>query len=217
MKPSAKLQYKTMKNICLVNGSLRSNKASSLAFLKDINSRLDGTEYHKTILTVRAKVKDNYPEDMLQSMVGADVIIFIFPLHNYGLPGALMKLLEDYHQYAMHRKDKKAAKVYVIVNCGFARPEISQEVIRVMKNFCRRLALNWRFAICIGTGPVVVMTKKIPFFYLKLRKAYAAIVSDIDSNDYSEKENHFIKPIIPEPILIKIKSFYERKGQLIEK
>jgi hypothetical protein len=44
---------KDRKSIYLVNGSLRGKKASSLEFLKDIESRLPDTEYNKTFLTVK--------------------------------------------------------------------------------------------------------------------------------------------------------------------
>jgi len=208
-----------MKSICLVNGSLRGKQASSLEFLNDIARKLPDAEYRKTIITVTGKVKDRYPEDILNSINVADAIIFIFPLHNYGLPGALMRLLEDYSKHLRTGKEYfKQTKVYVIVNCAFPRPaDTCGEAIRVIQNFCRRLSLNWRFAICIGTGPVVVMTKKVPFLYPKLKHAYTEIALDIQSGDREKKGNYFIKPIIPERIISAIKHYYENKGQMIKK
>jgi hypothetical protein len=209
---------KDKKSICLVNGSLRGKEASSLEFLKDIESRLPDTEYNKTFLTVKATLKESYPANILKDIACADTIVFAFPLHNYGLPGALMRLLEDYYQYIKaSNKYNKDAKVYMIVNCGFFRPEINEEAIRVMKNFSKRLSLNWRFAICIGTGPVVVMTKKVPFFDLKLKRAYAEIISDIKSSSREKRDNYLIRPLIPAPILIRIKNYYEKKGQMIQR
>lgn len=208
-----------MKSICLVNGSLRGKKASSLEFLKDIDRRLPDTEFNKMFLTVKARLKENYPENMLKSMAYADAIVFVFPLHNYGLPGALMRLLEDYYQYTeMGNEYNEDTKVYMIVNCGFPRPgETTREAIRVIQNFCRRLSLNWRFAVCIGTGPVVVLTKKVPFLYPKLKKAYAEIVSDIRGGDKERRNDYLIKPVIPETIIAMIKKQYEKKGHMIER
>lgn len=207
-----------MKNVCLVNGSLRGRKAASLEFLRDIALRLPDQEYSKKIITVRAKVKEKYPEDMLKSLAAADAIIFVFPLHNYGIPGALMRLLEDYYQYQKTGNSPKDTRVYVVVNCGFPRPgETCGEAVRVIRNFCRRLSLNWRFAICIGTGPVVVMTRRIPFLYPGLKMAYAAIASDIQSADNEKKNDYLIKPVIPETIITMIKKFYEKKGRMIER
>ncbi len=206
-----------MKNICLVNGSLRGKKSSSLEFLKDIDLRLPDSEYNKTILTVKARLTGNYPEDILKRMAYADAIVLIFPLHNYGLPGALMRLLEDYYRYIKAGNNYNInAQVYMVTNCAFPRPrETTGEAIRVIRNFCSRLSLNWRFAICIGTGPVVVMTKKIPFLYPKLKKAYAALVSDVRGADNVVRDDYMIRPIIPESIITRIKKYYEKKGHMI--
>ena len=207
-----------MKTICLVNGSLRGKQSASLDFLNDIALSLPDTEYNKNIVTVRAKLKGSYPEDMLKSMARADAIIFVFPLHNYGLPGALMRLLEDYYEYARTGNSyKKDTRIYIIVNCAFPKPaKTTGEVIRVMQNFCTRLSFNWRFGICIGTGPVVVMTKRIPFLYPKLKKAYAEIASDIRNADTKSRNNYFIKPVIPAFIIAMIKKYYEKKGKMYD-
>lgn len=206
-----------MENICLVNGSLRGKKASSLQFLEDISRRLPEEGYQKTIITVKARVPQSYPEETLRSLAEAAAIVLVFPLFTYGLPGALMRLLEDYYRYIQTGHSyNRDVRVYMIVNCGFARPVVTAEAVRVIQNFCRRLALNWRFAICIGAGPVVAMTRRVPFLDLKLKKAYAAIASDINSNSKDEKNDFLIKPIVPEPILIRIKNYYEKKGHMIE-
>jgi hypothetical protein len=208
-----------MKKVCLVNGSLRGKQAASLEFLKDLSRQLPDMDYAKTILTVRARVKESYPENMLESLARADALVIIFPLHNYGLPGALMRFLEDYYQYIKDgHQYKKEARVYVIVNCAFPRPEATTgEAIRVVKNFCRRLSLNWRCAVCIGTGPVVVMTKRVPFLYPKLKKAYLEIAADIKSNRTGDEKTYLIKPIIPESVIARIKRHYEKSGKMIEK
>jgi hypothetical protein len=208
---------KAVKNICLINGSLRGKEASSLAFLEDVDRKLPDREYDKTFLTVRARLKGGYPQDMLQSMAAADSIIMVFPLFSYGLPGALMRLLEDYYRYVQAGNGyKKGAGVYIIVNCGFPRPRTIAEAVRVIKNFCRRLSLNWRFAICIGSGPVVVAVKKVPFMHMKLKRAYAQIASDIKNSDRGAKSDYFIKPILPEPIILMIKNQYEKKMRLAD-
>ena len=206
-----------MKSICLVNGSLRGKEASSLAFLQDIDLRLSAAGYDTTIITVGAKVKDHYPDETLENLTGADAIIFIFPLHNYGLPGALMRLLEDCYRYVKPVDNHKDTAVYMVVNCAFPRAgETCGEAVRVIRNFCRRLHINWRFAVCVGTGPVVVMTRKVPFLYPRLKKAYSEIVSDIRSAGRDEKDDYLIKPVIPESIIAAIKRHYEKKGRMIE-
>jgi len=200
-----------MKNICFINGSLRGKEASSLVFLNCINGMMADTEFNKDNINVRAKVKESYPEDNLKTISHADAILMVFPLFTYGIPGALMRLLEDFYHYAKGNDYNKAVMVYIVVNCGFPRPEIMIELIRVMKNFCRRLSLNWRFAICMGGGPVAAITMKAPLLNMKYKRAFSAIVSDIKNGDNGQKGNYFIKPLIPEPILLWYKAQYEKK------
>jgi len=132
-----------MKNICFINGSLRGKKASSLVFLNCISSMLAEAEFNTDIINVRVKAKERYSEELLKTISHADAIIMVYPLFTYGIPGSLMRLLEDFYLYAKGKDNNKAAMVYIVVNCGFPRPEIMGELIRVMKNFCRRLLLNW--------------------------------------------------------------------------
>jgi len=200
-----------MKKICLINGSLRGKEASSLVFLNSINGMLPDTEFNKDIINVRARVKESYPEDTLKTISRADAIIMVFPLFTYGIPGALMRLLEDYCMYVKGHTYDKAVMVYLVVNCGFPRPEIMVELIRVIKNFCRRLSLDWRFGICMGGGPVAAMTMKVALLNMKYKRAFSAIVADIRTGDIGQKEDYFIKPLIPEPIMLWIKAQYEKK------
>jgi hypothetical protein len=158
-----------------------------------------------------AKVKESYPEDILKTISNADAIIMVFPLFSYGVPGALMRLLEDFYHYAKGSDYNKAAGIYIVVNCGFPRPEIMGELIRVIKNFCRRLSFNWRFAICMGSGPVAAMTVKIPLLNMKYKRAFSAIAADIKKGDRGQKDDYFIKPLIPEPVLLWYKAQYEKK------
>ncbi len=204
-----------MKTVCLINGSLRGRKASSLQFLNDINRRLPA-QYVKTSVTVRARQKGAYPEETLKVIGGADAIVLVFPLYTYALPGALMKLLEDYQRFVeAGNATTPRARVYAVINCAFPRPDMtSKEAVRVIRNFCRRLSLDWRFAICIGTGPVVVVTRKIPFLDLKLKRAYRAIASDLERADTCNVSDCFVKPVIPEILIRKIKERYEQKGRM---
>jgi hypothetical protein len=123
-----------------------------------------------------------------------------------------MRLLEDYYSYARSGEEyKRETRVYAIVNCGFPRPVIFRECVRVLKNFCRRLSLNWRFAMCVSTGPVVVLTKRVPLVDLKLKRAFVAIVSDLQSGGSAPRDDYLIRPVIPEPILLVLKRRVEKQ------
>ncbi len=200
-----------MKNICMVNGSLRGKKASSLVFLDCISRGLAQTEFRKETINVRANPKQATPEDQLRTLTQADAVIMVFPLFTYGVPGALMRLLEDWLQYADDRGHKEGTRVYIVANCGFPRPEIMSELIRVMKNFCRRSSLHWRFAVCLGGGPVAATATRLPVLRRKYAKAFSSIAADIRMEDMGQGQDRFIKPFLPEPVMLWIKARYERK------
>ncbi len=89
------------KTACIINGSLRGKKAASLAFSRDLECHLPAAAFEILFIGVKARVKDRYPEATLRSIARADAIVLVFPLHNYGLPGSLMRLLEEYYAYAI--------------------------------------------------------------------------------------------------------------------
>ncbi len=206
------------KNVCLVNGSLRGKKASSLAFLRDVSHALDTSKCGKTCIRVLGSAVQGYPEETLRHMAEADALVLVFPLYAYGLPGALMRLLEDFYRHVEAGNEyNRQTRVYAIVNCGFPRPELTTgEAVRVVRNFCRRLHLKWRFAVCIGTGPVVALTRKVPFLDYKLKRAITEIASDIIDEADEPKDDRFVRPIIPESIIRRIKEYYERKGEMMQ-
>jgi hypothetical protein len=207
-----------VKRVCLVNGSLRGKKAASSVFLTDLAHRLPDGHFQTTVVPVHAKARDRYPDGTMEALSAADAIVFVFPLHNYGMPGALMRLMEDWEGYRGRPGDEPSgAKVHLIVNCGYPRAaDTCGEAIRVMHNYCRRLSLDWRFAVCIGTGPIVVVTRRLPLLYHALKRAYADIATDIQGGE-TRREDRFVKPVLPAPIIAGIKRHYEKKGQMIER
>jgi hypothetical protein len=182
-----------------------------------VSRRLPDALYRKTVITVRGNAKQVYSAEILAGMAQADVLVFVFPLYGYALPGALMALLEQFHRFVLEGNALgHDVKVYAVVNCGFPRTELTTgESVRVMRNFCRRLSLYWRFAVCIGTGPVVVMTKKVPFLDRTLKKAMSAIAMDVGAGAERTVSNFFVHPVIPERVIRRIREQYEKKGEMM--
>jgi hypothetical protein len=63
----------------------------------------------------------------------------------------------------------------------------------------------------MGSGPVAAMTVKIPLLNMKYKRAFSAIAADIKKGDRGQKDDYFIKPLIPEPVLLWYKAQYEKK------
>jgi len=104
--------------------------------------------------------------------------------------------------------------VYVVVNCAFPRPHITGEAVRVIRNFCRRHALQWRFAVCIGCGITVAVTKRLPLLDFGPRRALNEVAADIRSGTVTPHEDMPVRPVIPERVIAAIKKYYEKKGEM---
>jgi hypothetical protein len=198
--------------ICLINGSLRGEKASSLFFLQKLECLL-GAGAGMELVVVNTRARGGYPSSTLSVVNGADAVVIGFPLFVYSLPGALTRLLEDWHQRRRATAPgDQDLRVYAIVNCGFALPEINGEAIRVLMNFCRRLGLRWRFAASIGCGPVVVMTSGIPLLNRGLGRALSEIAADIRAPGTGKRDTILVRPIIPKSVGIAIRRALEMKN-----
>jgi hypothetical protein len=132
------------------------------------------------------------------SLLGsADAIVLAFPLFSYTLSGAFTAFLEDFHSWASQGGQyNRDARVFAVINCGFPEPWIMRESIRVVKNFCAKMGLRYRFSIVISSGAVTAMTMKVPLLNPRLKKAFAGIVRDIVRGPAGGHEDVLIKPII---------------------
>jgi hypothetical protein len=202
-----------MKTVCLLNGSLRGEKAASLAFLNVVAPKLRAAGFAVQRITVQAGGGGYASRESLGVMAGADAVVAAFPLFSYTLPGGLTAFLEDFAS-AVRGGGLRCtrAKVFAIINCGFPEPWIMKEAVRVVRNFCARLGLDYRFSVAIASGPVTVLTMKVPFVNPRLKRAFARIVEDIARDEAVTREDVFISPVIPKGIVIKVKEHYENKS-----
>ncbi len=205
-----------MKKICLINGSLRGKDSSSLQFLNRVSANMGADDFQINRLTVPAGLNGHSSPETLAVMADADALVVAFPLFYYTLPGVLTRLFEDFGRHIQNggRRNKRM-KVYAIVNCGFPEPRINEEAIRVMKNFCMRLGLRYRFSIAIGTGAVTVMTMKAPFLNPRLKRAFRRMVDDMKTDTTEPREDVLIKPAIPKSIILLIKDRFEEKTKAL--
>jgi hypothetical protein len=201
-----------MKKICLLNGSLRGKDSSSLRFLDRVSSDMGSGDFHVDRITVPVGVNGDCSTEALAVMADADALVVAFPLFYYTLPGALTRLLEDFEHYTQNGGSRNGRmKVYAIVNCGFPEPRINQEAVRVVKNFCARLALIYGFSIAVGSGPVTAMTMKAPLLNPRLKRAFRRMVKDMKSDSNEPREDVFVTPVIPKSIILRIKDHFEEK------
>jgi hypothetical protein len=201
-----------MRRVCLVNGSLRGEKASSLCFLRDVQERLARAGAATQLITVLARPKEGYPRERLKAMAEMDGIVLCFPLYAYTTPGALTRLMEEYCELAADGGGHSSRpRLYAIINSGFPEPVVCEEAIRVMRNFAARARLDYRFSITVTSGAVTALTKKVPFLHPRLKRAYADIVRDINDGSSRATRDVLVRPALPKPLIIWIKDQYEKK------
>lgn len=190
-----------MKKVILINGSPRpEERTASSGFLTHVEAILKDGEYEKQFINVRKSLKTG-PEADYAALLDADAIVLSFPLYFFCLPGVLMRFLEDYEKYfRVHGEQKKSAKVYAIVNCGFPEPEINMEAIRVIGCFSRHIGAQFRFGVLIGGGPMISSVEGIgpvKKAYEKLDAAIQTMSDDICGETSRILPNVLIKPSFP--------------------
>ncbi len=183
-----------MKKVCLINGSPKGLYSNSYFLLQKVEEKL--TTYNKYVIHVVQY--NSHGVEMFKNMNCADIIIIAFPLYVYCVPGLLMQFLEDYYEYnnRMALTNKKT-RVYIIVNCAFLDPNICNEAIRVLQNFCIRTQLEFRFAVSVGSGGILDTVKKIKVLDNLLINIYLSIeeiIMDIENGTETVANNQYITP-----------------------
>jgi hypothetical protein len=200
-------------NICLVNGSLRGDKASSLVFLEDLATRLRARGCAPEHMGIRAIPAIRSLDAQFAAMAAADSLVLAIPLFAYCLSGGLIRFLEDFHDYlATAERRQPRTALHSIINCGFYDPRITREALRVLRIFCDQSGIDYRFSVAIGCGPAVVATRKMPLLNARLGRALAVLAGDIERGGHEAREDILVEPSIPKAILIKVKDLYEDRG-----
>jgi hypothetical protein len=177
-----------------------------LIFLRGLERSLAGESAQTALVTVGRRSGEPAPEGVLQELANAEALVFSFPLYAYSTPAALTKFLEElYLHLRRHPPRERPARVYALVNSGNADPRVNEEALRVMRLFCQKAGLSWRFGAAIGGGMLVAMTRAFPLVAWKLRRLYRRIGADLRSERASLAGDVAIRPIIPKRITDRFK------------
>ena len=195
-----------MKKISFINGSPKGKNSLSFKLLNQLGSIIDD---EKNIINVN--FKGTYEEKVFKNIIKSDAIVISFPLYYYCLPGVLLNFIQQFYEYSKNKNiNEKCIRVYAIVNCGFPEPQINEEAIKVIKNFCNKTNLYFRFAVSIGSGGFIDATKDLPLFKkdsFNINNALELIKSDIHrKSDKEDLDNIMIKPFLPKALVLFISS-----------
>ncbi len=183
-----------MKSIVLINASPKINEESLSKFIAEWAGRyIAEKDAIKNFIHLRESFTKHKTQEDFESLLKADVIIIVFPLYIFCMPGILTRFLQDYYQYFLeHGKPSNNQKIYTVVNCGFPEPEINLEAVRVIRSFSRYINASFRFGILIGSGSMLFHAENAPFMKKTLSKmdnAFSTIAKDIQNNNFKKLEN----------------------------
>ncbi len=183
-----------MSNIVFISASPKMNReeSSSSLLAQMAGNVLKGPGITHTFIDVRQSITKNQTHKDFEILAKADVVIIVFPLYIFCLPGILMRFLEDYSHYDVEHNNSRSPKIYAVVNCGFPEPGINLEAVRVIKSFSRHIHAHFRFGILIGGGGMLLEAKDASFMkknFRHLNQAFSKIARDLQNDNLEEAEN----------------------------
>jgi hypothetical protein len=155
----------SVKTVTLVCGSPKAKKdqivSEYLIDLEQTHIARKDVAVHR--VSARGSLLRGTCEADFQTMAESDALIITFPLYFFCLPGLLMRFLQDYTAFLKGFGQRKRAKVYAVVNCGFPEAGINEEAVRVIKSFSKAIGAEYRFSLLLGGGGMILGTKDARF------------------------------------------------------
>ena len=165
----------------LINGSPKPYGSNSSYFLNLISSNLN-SDYN--LFELR---KDKYDE-ILNNINESKKIILAFPLYVDSPPSIVLNFLDYIIDSKINLKDKL---IYVVVNCGFIEGKQNITAINIIKNWCKKVEINYGCSILIGAGEIVGKTK----YKLISKKAFKSLRKFIDIINLDKKTTDIITTV----------------------
>lgn len=185
---------KSQKKITAIIGSSKMTQSTSAAIVKHLSSRtgVDIEQHH--MLNLRSASCDVF-DDILDT----DTLLLVFPLFVDCLPATILELLPKL-QEAAERSSRTLPAVYAVCNCGFFEAEQNATALDIVRNFCTRSGLEWRYGLGIGGGPAMGCKAENIKPSGPSKNIYAALGElslDITKDLSTPKENTFVRACLP--------------------
>ena len=181
-----------MNNLCFINGSPKANNKSNSDFFinelsKNLNDDINITRYYAA-----NAIKNN---SIIENILNNDTIIIVSPLYADTYPSNMLKLLSLLESYSKE-KCTKSINVYGIINCGFYEGSQCRHALDMLKYFCRKSGLTWKFGITIGGGEYLsnLSDLKSSIHAESLCKAFEILSESINTSNCSQTKNIFTSP-----------------------
>ncbi|KOR26694.1 flavodoxin [Clostridium sporogenes] len=179
-----------MNNLCIINGSPKKEKSNSNYLIKELTSLLDNNIKTKEYY-IDELMKDS---NLLQDVISFNKIIFVSPLYADCLPSTMLNFMIYFEEFLKDKKDLNI-DVYCLINCGFLEGTQNNLAIDILKNYCKKVGLNWRFGVGIGGGEFMVSSKNMPLnckMKMPVYNAFLDLKKDIENNDSNTNNSEVI-------------------------
>lgn len=180
--------------IVAIIGSTKPSKSSSAAVVEHLAYSL-GT----AIPAYRAAELSKAPDALLNEILRADVVLVAFPLYWNCLPAALLEALIRLEAVAA-KAITPLPKVYAVCNSGVWEAEDNATALRVVRNFCARSGLTWRYGVGIGGGALIGGDRRSIKKHGPTKKLHAALAvlgADILMGGSQASKDVLVRPGIP--------------------
>lgn len=191
--------------IAMINGSPKKNSGVSISIMEQLEKNIDSQILKYQAINFIKESNTNYGA-IINKILNADVIVFVFPLYVDMLPMPLINFLNLIELHSL--STLKKPRVYAVCHSGFYEAAQNETAIDIIENFCNRVGFIWKYGIGIGAGIFLGKSGNISNGPTKeIYNVLKTLSIDIKSNDESKKENIFISPTIP-------RSMYELGGNI---
>lgn len=180
-----------MVNLCIINGSPKTQNSNSDFFIKELTSNLNDDINIKKYY-VREILKDS---NTLKEVVKNDKLLIVSPLYADSFPSITLKFLELFEDF-LEKNAHSKIEVYGMVNCGFFEGEQNKIALNILEHFCNRSNLTWKFGLGIGGGEYFPNSSKTPEKMPTNESLYSALLELRKSieNDNAIHKNILIRP-----------------------
>lgn len=147
-----------MRNLLIINGSPRGGRGASGTIVNDIVKFIDEDKISYRVCDGGGL--ENINEEMLKELPKADDILFVFPVYVNCLPSNTMYCLEYLEANKERLNIKKDAKVFTFINCGVYEATETEFSIEVVKNWAKKMNLNFVQGVGFGGGGALLGARK---------------------------------------------------------
>lgn len=178
-------------DVCIINGNPRKEKSNSRIIIDYMSSMLEGNNI---------KVHGIFNTGISLEKIKKDIdkchaLILVFPLYVDSIPSQMLEFMMELEKRGVINKN---IVVYCAVNNGFYEGAQNRIAIEQVRNWSRKIQVQWGQGIGIGSGEILPHLKKVPLGSGPLRNLGKVLEKFTENIKLTRKgEDIYINPNYP--------------------